>query len=245
MFQHTSDGYGGMWALLTLCYIDRIIIKVAGNQDRHKSSDEFDFRPDQTTHLGVTCPWMKKILHFQTWISLRPVGQSWSNFLCSITWGWESLHNVLRQIGSKLWWERGGSVVECRTPERDVGGSIPTAAVLCPWARHFTPRKYWLITQEAVAPSRLDWKIVDWDVKPQHKQKNSGVHGNRKGPLTYNGENGVSTFSRLLLIGSFLYLQVTRTCIKSWTSLNFGQVGPLTTELAALERLKKFPIDFS
>ena len=28
----------------------RIIIKVAGNQD------EFDFGPDQTTHLGVTCP---------------------------------------------------------------------------------------------------------------------------------------------------------------------------------------------
>ena len=66
--------------------------------------------------------------------------------------------------------ERGGSVVECWTPEREVRGSIPTAAVLCPWARHFTPRKYWLITQEAVAPSRHDWKIVDWDVKPQHKQ---------------------------------------------------------------------------
>ena len=61
-------------------------------------------------------------------------------------------------------------MVECRTPEREVGGSRPTAAVLCPWARHFTPRKYWLITQEAVAPSRRDWKIVDWDVKPQHKQ---------------------------------------------------------------------------
>ena len=45
-----------------------------------------------------------------------------------------------------------------------------TAAVLCPWARHFTPRKYWLITQEAMAPSRHDWKIVDWDVKPQHNQ---------------------------------------------------------------------------
>ena len=64
--------------------------------------------------------------------------------------------------------ERGGSVVECRTPEREVRGSRPTAAVLCPWARHFTPRKYWLITQEAMAPSRHDWKIVDWDVKPQH-----------------------------------------------------------------------------
>ena len=30
---------------------DRIIIKSAGNQYRHKSSDEFDFRPDETTHF--------------------------------------------------------------------------------------------------------------------------------------------------------------------------------------------------
>ena len=71
--------------------------------------------------------------------------------------------------------------------------------------------------------------------------QNSGVYGNRKPPLTYNGENGVSTFSRLLLIQSFLYLQVTRTYIKSWTSSNFGQIGPLTTDLAALEHLKNFP----
>ena len=71
--------------------------------------------------------------------------------------------------------------------------------------------------------------------------QNSDVHRNRKTPLTYNGENGVSTFSQLLLIRSFLYLSVTRTCIKSRTSSNFGQVGPLTKELAALERLKKFP----
>ena len=71
--------------------------------------------------------------------------------------------------------------------------------------------------------------------------QNSGGHGSRKPPFTYNGENGVSTFSRLLLIRSFLYLQVTRTCIKSRISSNFGQIGPLTTELAALECLKKFP----
>ena len=24
---------------------------------------------------------------------------------------------------------------------------------------------------EAMAPSRHDWKIVDWDVKPQHNQQ--------------------------------------------------------------------------
>ena len=68
--------------------------------------------------------------------------------------------------------------------------------------------------------------------------QNSGVHGSRKPPLTYNGEKGVSTFSRLLLIQSCLYLQVMRTCIKSLMSSNFGQIGLLTTELAALERLK-------
>ena len=61
------------------------------------------------------------------------------------------------------------------SPEWEVRGSRPTAAVLCPWARHFTPRKYWLITQEAMAPSRHDWKIVDWDVKPQHNQPNKCV----------------------------------------------------------------------
>ena len=64
--------------------------------------------------------------------------------------------------------------------------------------------------------------------------QNSGFHGNRKPPLTYNGENGVSTFTGLLLIQSFLYLQVTRTCIKLWKSSNFSQIGLLTTELAAL-----------
>ena len=64
---------------------------------------------------------------------------------------------------------------------------------------------------------------------------NSGFHGNRKPPFTYNGENDVSTVSRLFFIRSCLFLQVTRTCIKS---SNFGQIRPLTMELAALECLK-------
>ena len=68
--------------------------------------------------------------------------------------------------------------------------------------------------------------------------QNAGFHGNRNPPLTYYGENDDSTFSRLFLIRSFLYLQVTRTCIKYRTSSNFGQIGLLTTELAVLECLK-------
>ena len=79
--------------------------------------------------------------------------------------------------------------------------------------------------------------IMFWDRLDQ----NSGVHDNRKPPLTYNGESGVSTFSQLLLIWSLLYLHLSRTCIKSRTSSNFRQIGPLTTQWAALEHLKIFP----
>ena len=42
----------------------------------------------------------------------------------------------------------------------------------------------------------------------------------------------------LFLIGSFSFLQVTRTTIKSWLSSNFRGIPPLTSELAALECLK-------
>ena len=40
------------------------------------------------------------------------------------------------------------------------------------------------------------------------------------------------------LDGSSSFLQVTRTSIKAWTSLNFGKILSLTSELAALEPLK-------
>ena len=81
----------------------QIIIKVTGNQDRHKSSDKFDFGPNQTTHFGVTCPSVTKISHFRIRISLKPVGQSWSNFMCSIIGMGERLHKVLGQIDLAHW----------------------------------------------------------------------------------------------------------------------------------------------
>ena len=89
----------GKWCLHNSSFIfDRIIIKVAGNQDRHKSLVKFDFGPNQTSHFGVTCPWVTKISHFWTWMSLKPVGQSWSNFMCSIIGVGERLHKVSGQI---------------------------------------------------------------------------------------------------------------------------------------------------
>ena len=55
--------------------------------------------------------------------------------------------------------------------------------------------------------------------------------------------NVVSTLRPSFLIGSssYLQLQVTRTFITSRTSSKFGQIGPRTAELAALERLEKSP----
>ena len=46
----------------------------------------------------------------------------------------------------------------------------------------------------------------------------------------------MSTLAPSFLIRSSSYLQVTRT---SRTSSKFGQIGPRTAELAALERMKK------
>ena len=124
----------GKWCLHAGSFIfDRIIIKVAGSISGRIRLLTLEW-----------LAWMTKTLHFRTWISLRPVGQSWSIY-------------ILASLGV-----REGCIM------------------------------FW---------GRLD--------------QNSGVHGNRKPPLTYNGENGVSTFSRLLLIRSFLYLQVKRTCIKA------------------------------
>ena len=48
----------------------------------------------------------------------------------------------------------------------------------------------------------------------------------------------MNTLAPSFLIGLSSFLQVTRTIIKAWMSLNFGQIRQLTTELAALERLK-------
>ena len=70
---------------------------------------------------------------------------------------------------------------------------------------------------------------------------NSGFHGNRLLPEGYNGENLVSTLAPSFFIRYSSYLQVIRTTIISRMSSNFGQIQPRTEELAALERLKKFP----
>ena len=35
------------------------------------------------------------------------------------------------------------------------------------------------------------------------------------------------------------------TCMRAWMSLKFGRIRPQTTELAALERMKKIPLTYN
>ena len=110
----------GKWCLHANSFIfEWIIMKVAGNQDRHKSLNMFDFRPDQTTctHLPLNNDNFK---HSNVYL----FGQlaSFDQIIC------------VASIG--------------------VGKGY---------------RMFW---------GRLD--------------QNSGVSGNKKPPLTYNGENSVS-----------------------------------------------------
>ena len=39
---------------------DPILFILAGNEDMHKISDEFEFWPDRTTDYGVSYPWASK-----------------------------------------------------------------------------------------------------------------------------------------------------------------------------------------
>ena len=65
--------------------------------------------------------------------------------------------------------------------------------------------------------------------------QNCGYHGNRKVPLTFNGESVLRAIAPSVLISS-LNLQISRRGIKSRTSSHLGQVGLFVVELLALER---------
>ena len=88
---------------------DQIVIKVAGNQDRHKSSDEFDFGPlVSMAHLYVfwneIWPWH---------IGLRwAIVALWATCFCH--YNWQRLKTCFCNIVSTyLWWLRPGVCELC------------------------------------------------------------------------------------------------------------------------------------
>ena len=52
---------GGKWCLHFFSVaFNPILFILAGNEDMHEISDEFELRPDLTTDYGVSCPWASK-----------------------------------------------------------------------------------------------------------------------------------------------------------------------------------------
>ena len=100
----------GKWCLHASSFIfDQIVIKVAGNQDRHKSSDEFDFGPLVSMahlyvfwneiwpwHIGlgwaIVALWATCLLILLYWsivhtlqTSQKPLGHSKPNFIWNLS----------------------------------------------------------------------------------------------------------------------------------------------------------------
>ena len=73
--------------------------------------------------------------------------------------------------------------------------------------------------------------------------ENSGFHGNRKPPLTYNGKNDVSTFSRLFLIGSFFILAGNEDMHKISDEFEFPPDWTTDYGVSCPWASKVFPID--
>ena len=59
------------------------------------------------------------------------------------------------------------------------------------------------------------------------------------------GKTASSRFLKYFFVGSFSYFKVMMTYIRAWMSLKFGRIRSQTTELAALERLKKNPLTYN
>ena len=182
----------------------------------HKIWNKFKFRPDRTTDYGVSCTWAsKKIL----------IDLYWENCLSMLACSFlikSSSKLLVTSTGIKAWLSL-------------ILGRIRPLILefLLEWRKFHTFELEYFWSQLANLDQISCVASLGWG-KRLHKDLGQigsklWFHGNRKPLLTYNGENDVSIFSLLFLIRSFLYLQVMRTCIKSQTSLNFGQIGPLTT----------------
>ena len=169
--------------------------------------------------------------HFQTWISLKPVGQSWSNFMCSITGVGERLHKVLGQIGSILWfpWQQKAPI-DLQWGKR----CLHLLSVV------FDPILFILAGNEDMHKISDKFEFwPDWTT-------DYGVScpwASKKFPIDLYWENAVSMLARSFLIKSSSKLLVTRTGLKAWRSFISGRIRLLTLELLAREWRKFYTFE--
>ena len=100
----------GEWSLPFVLFFYQIFVKLAGNQDMHKISDKFEFRPDWISHFGVMRPWGWIKFSIDLWNLLHQLANL-DKILCvaSLRWGkgcvrfWSRFHqkcgcNVNRKL---------------------------------------------------------------------------------------------------------------------------------------------------
>ena len=142
----------------------------------HKISDKFEFRPDRTIDYGVSCPWASKKF---------PIDLQWENAVSMLA------RSFLIESSSKLLVTRTG----IKARKGLISGRIRllTLELLAlEWRKFYTFKLEYLWDQLANLDQILyvAWlgvgkaSIMFWGRLGQ----TSGVHGNRKPPLTYNGE---------------------------------------------------------
>ena len=145
---------------------------LAGNEDMHKISDEFEFRPGRTTDYEVSCPWASKKF---------PIDLKWENAVSMLAslFLFESLSKLLvTRTGIKA---RLSSILGWIRP-------IILELLALEWRKFHTFELEYLWSQltylyQILCVASLGWGkgcIRFWGRLDQ----NSGFHGNRKPLLT-------------------------------------------------------------
>ena len=158
----------------------------------HKISNKFQFRPVRTTDYGVSCPWASKKFP----IDLIIMGK------CCL----HASSFIFDRIIIKV----AGNQDRRKSSQELISGRIRLLALelfALEWWKFYTFELEYLWGQLSnldqilcvASPGVGKDCLMFWGRLDQ----NSGAHGNRKPPLTYNGEDDVSIFSRLIFIQFF------------------------------------------
>ena len=160
---------------------DQIFFKLAGNEDRHKVLDKFEFPPDRTTLYWVRCPWAsKKISH-------RLIMGKWCLQASSFIFDQVFVKLAGNQERHKI-----SNELEFR-PDR-----ISHFGVTRLWGRIMFSTDLLWNRQDQFASLDQNYMYHQWDGGKaafrfwSRFHQNCGCHGNRKLPLTFNGENNIS-----------------------------------------------------
>ena len=195
--------------------IDLIFFKLAGNKDMHNSMNEFEFQPDWTTDYGVSCPWASKKYPYRPYNGENEVISFSRLFLIGSFSYLQVMRTYIKAYMSLNFGQITPLTTELAALERLKNRCHVISVDIDP------------IFFKLAGNKDMHNIMNDFEFRPD-RTTDYGVSCpwvSKKYPYRpYNGENGVSTFSLLFLIGSFWYFHVTRTSIKAWMSWNFFEM---------------------